>query len=215
MDLSEIWPPYQLVITAGDLELKIIRDEDLPEFVDLVLDGVHEPDFMPFGVEWTDAPADELPGNFVRFQWASRAELTPETFALRFAVRRNGELVGAQDIRTKNFMITRSCGTGSWLGRRFHRQQIGTRMRRAACAFAFDELGATEMTSGAFVDNAPSLGVSRNVGYQPNGIERVARRGVPTDHQMLRLTPETFRRGDDVITIRGADALRQFLKIAT
>lgn len=213
MNLAEIWPPYQLVITSGDLELSIISDEDVPEFVELVLDGIHDPDFMPFGVEWTDAPREELPANFVRFHWESRAAVTPEDWALRFAVRRKGELVGTQDVAAKDFMITRSCSTGSWLARRFHRQHIGTRMRRGVCAFAFDELGAKRMTSGAFADNAPSLGVSRNVGYRPNGMESVARRGVAADHQSLLLTPDTFVRGNDPITIRGADAVRRFLKI--
>lgn len=212
MELAEIWPPYQLVITAGDLELKIITDDDAPEFVDLVLDGVHDPDFMPFGVPWTKAPRDELPAGFVRHQWGIRSRTTDANWVLPFAVRRNGELVGTQDVKGAQFMITRSCSTGSWLARRFHRQRIGTRMRQAVCAFAFDELGATEMTSGAFADNAPSLGVSRNVGYQPNGLQRVVRNGVAADHQLLRLTPETFNRGDP-ITVRGAEAVRQFLKI--
>ncbi|MBO0813266.1 MAG: GNAT family N-acetyltransferase [Microlunatus sp.] len=213
MDIAEIWPPYRLRITAGDLELAIISDDDVPEFVDLVLDGVHDPEFMPFGVQWTDAPREELPANFVRFHWAVRAALTPDDWTLPFAVRRNGELVGTQDLKGKQFMITRSCSTGSWLGRRFHGRHIGTRMRQAVCAFAFDELGATEMTTGAFADNAPSLGVSRNVGYQPNGRERVVRRGVAADHRSLRLTPETFNRGDDQLCVTGAEVVPQFLGI--
>jgi RimJ/RimL family protein N-acetyltransferase len=213
MDLADIWPLYRLVITAGDLQLTIISDDDLPEFVELVLEGVHDPDFMPFGVEWTDAPRDELAANFLRFHWSARAAITPQDWALRFAVRRKGELVGTQDVSGKNFMITRTCSTGSWLGRRFHRQHIGTGMRRAVCAFAFDELGATRMTSGAFADNAPSLGVSRRLGYRPNGIDIVPRRGQPAVHQSLVLTPDTFVRGDDPVTVRGAEAVRSFLGI--
>jgi len=212
MHLAEIWPPYQLVITAGDLELKIISDADAPEFAELVLTGVHDPDFMPFGVPWTIAPPDELPANFVRFLWARRSQTSSDEWTLPFAVRRNGELVGTQDIKGKQFMITRTASTGSWLGRRFHGQRIGTRMRQAVCAFAFDELGATEMTSGAFSDNAPSLGVSRNVGYRPNGLQRTVRNGVSTAHQLLQLTPETFNRGEP-LAVRGAEAVRQFLKI--
>ncbi|QGN33100.1 GNAT family N-acetyltransferase [Microlunatus sp. Gsoil 973] len=213
MDLAAIWPPYGLVITAGDLRLSIITDDDAPEFVDLVLDGVHDPDFMPFGVEWTDAPRDDLPANFVRFHWATRAAMTPKDWTLRFAVRRDGELVGTQDVGGKDFMIARTCSTGSWLGRRFHHQHIGTRMRQAVCAFAFDELGATRMTSGAFADNAPSLGVSRRLGYRTNGVDVVVRRGVPTEHRSLLLTADAFVRGADPITVRGAEAVRRFLEI--
>lgn len=212
MNLDEIWPPYQLVITAGDLELKIISDDDAPEFVDLVLDGVHDPDYMPFGFPWTEAPRNELPAGFVRHQWEVRSRTSADQWVLPFAVRRNGELVGTQDVKGSRIVITRSCSTGSWLARRFHGQRIGTRMRQAVCAFAFDELGAIEMTSGAFVDNAPSLGVSRNVGYQPNGIQRTVRKDVLAHEQLLRLTPETFNRGDPV-TVRGAEAVRRFLEI--
>ncbi|QDP97247.1 GNAT family N-acetyltransferase [Microlunatus elymi] len=212
MDMSEIWPPYQLVITAGDLELKIIRDDDLPEFVDLVLDGVHDPDFMPFSAPWTDAPAAELPANFARFHWSVRSGFSREHFALDFAVRRNGELVGSQGFSTHDYAITRTGETGSWLARRFHGQGIGTRMRQAVCAFVFEELGAVQVTSGAFDDNPASLGVSRKVGYRPNGIKRMARRGEAAINQQLLLKPEDFNRGEP-IAVTGADALRRFLQL--
>ena len=213
MKLTEIWPPYALEIIAGDLELTIIRDDDLSEFVDLVIDGVHDPDFMPFGFPWTDADPAELPANFARFQWSVRSRFTPEDFSLDFAVRRRGELVGTQALHLKDFAITRTGTTGSWLARRFHRQGIGTAMRQTICAFAFDELGATEITSGAFVDNAPSLGVSRKVGYTDNGINRQVRRGELAEHQNLRLTPDALRRGAP-LTVHGADQLRSFLRLA-
>ena len=213
-DLTDIWPPYRLRITTGDLELKTIRDDDLPEFVELVRDGVHDRDFMPFSVPWTDADPAELPANYARFQWSVRSEFTPERFSLEFAVRRNGELVGSQGFSTHDFAITRTGVTGSWLGRRFHGQGIGTRMRQAVCAFAFDELGAAEISSGAYVDNPSSLGVSRKVGYRPNGTNRQVRRGVLAEHQLLLLRPEHFNRGEPIV-VEGADALRRFLQLDT
>ncbi|HEY9290461.1 MAG TPA: GNAT family protein [Microlunatus sp.] len=214
MDLTEIWPPYQLRITAGDLELKIIRDDDLPEFVELVRDGVHAPDFMPFSTPWTDADPDELPANFARFHWSVRSQFTPEHFSLDFAVRRGGELVGTQSISTHDFAITRTGETGSWLAQRFHGQGIGTRMRQAICAFCFDELGAREITSGAFTDNPSSLAVSRKVGYRANGTNPMVRRGVAAEHQRLLLRPEDFNRGEP-IAVEGAAALRRFLQLDT
>lgn len=211
MELNAIWPPYQVRITAGDLDLTIIRDEDLAGLVELVLDGVHDPARMPFSVPWTDADPTQLPADFLRYHWTSRAALTPERFSLDFAVRRAGELVGTQAFHAEDFAVTRTGETGSWLARRFHGQGIGTRMRRAVCAFAFDELGAVEITSGAFLDNPASLAVSRKVGYRPNGTRRVARRGEPADNQRLLLTAEHFVRGDDELTVTGATELRRFL----
>ncbi|WP_460810559.1 GNAT family N-acetyltransferase [Microlunatus endophyticus] len=112
---------------------------------------------------------------------------------------------------TNDFAITRTGETGSWLAKRFHGQGIGTRMRRAMCAFVFDELDATEITSGAFLDNQASLAVSRKVGYRPNGTEHLVRRGDLAGLQRLVLTPGDFIRGDEMITVTGAESLRVFL----
>ncbi|MBO0813265.1 MAG: GNAT family N-acetyltransferase [Microlunatus sp.] len=213
MRLEDIWPPYQVAITAGELSLRVVRDDDLPELVDLVLSGIHDPELMPFYFPWTDVDPAELPADFVRHQWRVRGELSPAAFSLEFAVRRNGELVGIQGLSTRNFTITRTGETGSWLARRFHGQGIGTRMRRAVCAFLFDELGATEITSGAFTDNPASMTVSRKVGYRTNGTERLQRRGGIGIVQRLVLTPEDFDRGDDPIVITGAEPLRTFLQL--
>lgn len=211
MHLEEIWPPYAVTISTGDLSMRVVRDDDLPELVDLTLSGIHDPDRMPFYFPWTDADPAELPANFVRHHWRVRSELSVAKLSLEFAVRRNGELVGIQGFSCRDFPITRTGETGSWLARRFHGQGIGTRMRRAVCAFMFDELGATEITSGAFTDNPASMAVSRKVGYRPNGTERVARRGRPAIVERLVLAPEEFVRGKDPIVITGGDELRTFL----
>jgi RimJ/RimL family protein N-acetyltransferase len=86
-------------------------------------------------------------------------------------------------------------------------------MRRAVCAFAFEELGAVEITSGAFLDNPSSLGVSRKVGYRPNGLKRMARRGVAAMNQKLLLEPEDFVRGHDPMEFSGGEALRRFVGV--
>ncbi|WP_091528941.1 GNAT family N-acetyltransferase [Microlunatus soli] len=212
MDLNEVWPPYLLRISSGDLELRLIRDDDLPALVELALGGIHDPDLMPFAFPWTDVPPAELPANFARHHWSVRAVFGPERFSLDFAVRVGGELVGTQGLTTHDFAVTRTGETGSWLARRHHGRGIGTRMRQAICAFAFDELGATEITSGAFVDNPASLGVSRKVGYRPNGIDRKVRRGALAEHQNLVLRPEDLVRGAPVEVV-GAAELRRFLKL--
>lgn len=214
MKLEEIWPPYGVTITAGDLSLRVVRDDDQPELVDLALSGIHDRQLMPFYVPWTDVDPAQLPADFVRHHWRTRSELSPDRFNLEFAVRCNDELVGVQGFSTRNFAIARTGETGSWLARRFHGQGIGTRMRRAICAFAFDELGAAEITSGAFVDNPASLAVSRKLGYRSNGTERMARRGELATLQRLVLAPADFNRGHDPIVITGAAQLRTFLGLS-
>lgn len=207
MDIEEIWPPYGVTITTGDLELTIARESDAGELVDLVLDGVHDPELMPFLTPWTDAPRAEIPGNYLQYLARIVAAFSPTSFSLPFVVRRGGAALGIQGLEANsNFQLTRTIETGSWLARRFHGQGIGTRMRQAACAFAFDVLGATEVTSGAFVDNGPSQAVSRKVGYRPNGVRRLERRGRLAQEQLLVLSEPDLVRGDP-ITVTGAEPL--------
>ena len=173
---QELWPPYALRLAEGDLELTVLTDDDIPGLVELALEGLHDPEEMPFYEPWTQAPPEVLPANMVRHYSMLRSNLTPSHLALPFAVRVRRELVGVQSLDSDDFAVTQSAETGSWLGRRYQGRGIGTRMRRVVCAFAFDGLSAVEVTSSAFLDNPASLAVSRKVGYRPNGVVRLRRR---------------------------------------
>jgi RimJ/RimL family protein N-acetyltransferase len=66
-------------------------------------------------------------------------------------------------------------------------------MRRAVLALAFDHLGARAAITSAWHDNHASLGVSRSLGYQPNG-ESLLARGDGVDTLVhLRMTVEDWR----------------------
>jgi RimJ/RimL family protein N-acetyltransferase len=209
--LADHWPPYRLRLRAGDLELAVITDDDVPGLVDLALGGIHAPDVMPFSTPWTLAGPEQLPVEMIRYFSSVRAAFGAEAFDLLFAVRVDGELVGTQGLHGRDFAVTRTVETGSWLGLAHQGRGIGTRMRQAVCAYAFDELGAEEVTSGAFLDNPASLAVSRKVGYRPNGIVRLKRRdGEMALNQKLVLTPPDLRRGEPLEVV-GAEDLRSFL----
>ena len=85
--------------------------------------------------------------------------------------------IGIQELRATGFATLRTVETGSWLGRAFQGKGIGTEMRAAVLALAFDGLGAEVATSGAIDGNAASRRVSEKLGYEPNGESRVAPRG--------------------------------------
>jgi RimJ/RimL family protein N-acetyltransferase len=61
-------------------------------------------------------------------------------------------------------------------------------MRAAVLHLAFACLGAEEATSGAEEGNGASLGVSRKLGYRPDGRMRLEVGGVLRVHRRLRLT---------------------------
>jgi RimJ/RimL family protein N-acetyltransferase len=120
-----------------------------------------------------------------------------------------GAVAGVQSFATRDFLITRSGETGSWLGRRFQGRGIGTTMRQVVCAFAFDHLGAEEVVSGAFTDNPASWGVSRKVGYVPTGTRRMERLGECATVQDFSLTPEALVRYEHPLTVAGLPELRR------
>jgi RimJ/RimL family protein N-acetyltransferase len=82
-------------------------------------------------------------------------------------------------------------------------------MRQVMCAFLFDHLDFTEITSGAFSDNPASLTVSAKVGYVANGTVRLERRGERADLTQLLLTPQAFRRGPHPLQVEGVPAFRE------
>ncbi len=211
-DLEEIWPVFGLRIVAGPLELRAIRDDDIPALVDLAEQGIHDPAGMPFLFPWSTAPVDELGRNMATFYWTSRTQVSPARWSLELVARWHGVIVGSQGITTENYLVTRTGETGSWLGREHQGHGIGTVMRQTICAFVLDHLDAEEVTSAAFVDNPASLAVSRKVGYVTDGRQRVKRRDSELAiSQRLVLRPEDLVRNPYDLEVTGVGPLRAFL----
>lgn len=221
--LEEIFPPFALRITCGPVELRLLRDDDLPELVDLVRGGIHAPDQpMPFLTNWHEAPfapgdPDGFPATSLPWWWTQRAKFAPDAWALEFVVRRDGVLVGMQDMLANDFAQTRHVATGSWLGLPHHGKGTGTLMRQMVVGFAFDELGALECSSGYMLSNHASAAVSRKIGYVAGGRRRIvqvtAEGKVGSVEQSVLVTPETYIRPTEKVSVQGADVLRRFLKI--
>lgn len=200
------WPFRDLVLRTPRLELRPDDDEGLAELADLVLKGVHRPDWTPFGVPWTDAPREQQPLNTLQYLWSRRAALSPASWSLNFLVRVDGRVVGVQEVKAEDFAVLREVDTGSWLGLAHQGRGYGTEMRAAVLAFAFDHLGAVSARSSAFDDNLPSLAVSRKLGYRPDGTFVQVRRGERAVQTRLVVTPGTFRRPDWELEVSGVTA---------
>lgn len=57
LTLEEIFPPFALRIVSGPVVLSVLRDDDLPELVELVRGGIQDPDLpMPFLRDWHEEP---------------------------------------------------------------------------------------------------------------------------------------------------------------
>jgi RimJ/RimL family protein N-acetyltransferase len=149
---------------------------------------------MPFGVAWTD---DSDRAGFVdegiEHHEARLREWQPDDWTLNLIAFHRGRPVGVQSVRGERFAERRIVDTGSWLGREFQGQGLGTEMRAAALYLAFGGLGAKRATSGFIAGNPQSQAVSRKLGYEIVGSHVVSPRGEPLEHTDLELRSEHFR----------------------
>ncbi len=223
LTLEDIFPPFGLLIASGHVELRVLRDDDLPELVDLVRGGIQAPDQpMPFLQDWHHQPfapgsPDGFPTTSLAWWWTQRAQFAADDWRLALTVRRDGELVGVQDLHARDFAQTQHVATGSWLGLAHQGQGTGTLMRQLVVGFAFDELGALECSSGYIVGNHASAAVSRKTGYVEDGCRRIVQHTttgkVGVDEQRVLVTPSTYVQPDGEVAVSGADALRRFFAI--
>lgn len=210
---TNIWPLFGLRVTTPRLELRYVDDDLGAQLADLAAQGIHDPAFMPFSIEWTDAPAEQLRPNTMQHYWRCRAELSPTDWDLSFAVVVGGEVVGATGLAAGHFPTLRTFETGSWLGRAHHGRGLGRELREATLHLGFAGFVAACATTTAFDDNAASLGVTRSLGYQPNGEQPKMRRGTAATLLRFKLSRDDWHarlRRDD-ITIDGLDACLPFL----
>ena len=158
-------------------------------------------------------PADELGPNMARWYWRCRGNMSPQEWTLLLGIWHDGEFIGCQDVGAKDFAILKTVSTGSWLRRSAQGHGFGKEMRAAVALYAFDWLGADAAESEAAAWNQQSLGVSRSLGYELNGVTRAAWGGKAVDVQKVRLTPATFKRPDWQLKVEGHEATAKYLGI--
>lgn len=213
--LTDVWPLFGLVLRTPRLELRVPSLEQLAALAELADEGIHDPAVMPFMTPWTDQPPGERGRSVLQWQWKQWAGWTPAKWSLGLVVLAGGEVVGTQEVGGTDFAVTREVETGSWLGRRHQGRGIGTEMRAAVLALAFEGLGAETATSAAFADNAASLGVSRRLGYVPDGLGRFAVRDRLRVDRRLRLDRDRWEAHRTVpVRIEGLDPCRELLGLS-
>jgi RimJ/RimL family protein N-acetyltransferase len=200
-ELAGYWPLAALRLrlpvtapdgTTGNLELRLPDAGDLAALAALAEAGVHDPAVQPFAMPWTDVGPTERARSVLQFHWRCLGNWTADNWTLNLVVVRDGVVVGTQGMTGRDFAVVREVGTGSWLGRQHQGQGIGTAMRTAVLALAFDRLGAEYALSGAFTHNLASLGVSRKLGYADDGMERHAIRGRAAEERRFRIERATW-----------------------
>lgn len=180
------WPQRALSLRTPRLELRPDDDAGVLELVTLAHTGIHPAERMPFRFAWTDADPRYLGRGMLQHFWSSRAAVSPESWSLHLLVRVDGRVAGVQSLTAERFGVLREVDTGSYLGRHYQGRGLGTEMRAAVLAFAFDVLGAATARSAFVGDDGASARISRRLGYRDDGTARIAPRGEPvTEHRML------------------------------
>lgn len=164
------WPFFDLEVRTPRLTLRYADDSLLSE-----LASFRRRDVARAGYEWVDgessfymeAPKAEWAA--LTGEWRARSRTSPEWWHLSFAVIVDGVVVGQQNITADSFKVVRTVSSFSVLLLEYHGKGLGKEMRSAVLHLAFDGLGALRAESETFADNDESNGVSRSLGYQPNG----------------------------------------------
>ena len=209
------WPLFDLEVRTPLITLRYIDDELGVRLCDLMQQGIHDPDLIPFAHPWSTVPSPQREHDAFRHWWGERIKVTPDSWSLQFAVLRDREVIGAGGLGGKDFAVVRSLQTGSWLGLAYQGKGLGKEFRAALLHLAFAGFGAEEATTSAWSENAKSLGVTRHWGYEPNGSRRGKqgdRLGEQLHFRMSREHWETIRR--DGIEIVNLDACLDFLGLA-
>ena len=213
--LTDAWPLFGLRLRTEHLVLRMPTDDDVVELLEVAKAGIHPPDEMPFGMAWTSVEGAAFDRSFLQHYWRARAAFSPEAWFLNFMVELDGRPVGAQSIDAEGFPILRTVHTGSWLGREHQGRGLGKEMRAAVLGFAFDGLDALVAETSAFLDNGPSNGVSRALGYEENGFGSLAPQGIPRVTQQFRMTAEVWHsRPRPPLAIDGLDGIRDMFGAA-
>jgi RimJ/RimL family protein N-acetyltransferase len=206
--LIDHWPLRRLRLTTDRLVLRQPDEEELAALADVAANGVHKPGERPFLTPWTEVPPAERARNVMQGYWSTLAEWTPQDWVLGLGVFRDTTPIGMVTLRAQDFAVLREVKTTSWLGLPHHRQGFGTEARQALLHLAFEGLDAVAALTEVFQDNAGSQGVSRKLGYRPDGISRDVLHGQPVVSDRLRLTRDDWSR--TAVAVEGLDGCRDW-----
>jgi RimJ/RimL family protein N-acetyltransferase len=207
---SRYWPLVDLRLRTGDLELRPMTDADLASVADAVPDDLELDPSLPRFTVGDDHVRRGIAAH--QFHWRSLGGWRPEAWRLNFVVHSGGELLGAQELEGNDFPTLRTVDTSSWLVQSARGRGVGKRMRLAVLGLAFGPLSARAAITSAWHDNAASLGVSRSLGYQPNGVALEARDDGADEMVHLRLTRADWeaRGGGADVEIGGFEPCRPY-----
>jgi RimJ/RimL family protein N-acetyltransferase len=198
------WPFFDLRVSCGEVRLRGVTDADLdPLLAVLPGDLEHDPRSETFAELDHGANRRRL---FTANLWKHRGTWSPGSWCLELAVEVDGAVVGVQALEGDDFALLRTVDSYSWLTPGVRGRGLAIAMRTGVLALAFDHLGAVAAISSATMDNAPSLAVSRRLGYADNGVSVIRTASGAEQLQHLRLTRDRWLADRHAVSVTGFDA---------
>ena len=195
------WPFFDLRISCGEVLLRGVTDDDLDPLLAVLPDDLEQdPRHRAFL-----QPAADRRRVLTAEIWQHRGSWSPSTWILDLAVEVDGRVVGVQALEGEDYPLLRTVDSYSWLATHVRGRGLATLMRTGVLALAFGHLGAVAAVSSAEVGNAPSLAVSRRLGYVDNGLSRTQSPHGVIDLQHVRLLAETWRAAGHEVEIDGVE----------
>ncbi len=186
------WPLHDLRLTVEDLTLRPPTEADLDEVCAVRPDDFESDPTLPRHPHADADPAAVRAFATRQAYWRMMGNWHPDDWRLPLVALRSGAVVGYQDVGAARFGRLGTVSSSSWVARPLRGQGVGKAMRRAMLALAFDGLGARYAVTSAWHDNAASLGVSRSLGYLPNGAQRHPRGDGDGEMLYLRMSREVW-----------------------
>jgi len=216
--LAEVWPPAGITIETPDLSMRPMSEPDAAWLALAVPADVEQDPRLP-RYPGVSEPVARMTTSLQAY-WRNRGAWTPDDWCLTFgAWLRSGQpgspaarLIGTQTVEGADFARLRVVDSASLLLPEHRGKGLGKQMRRGVLTLAFGHLGAATAVSGAWHDNPASLGVSRSLGYEDNGVDMHARGESADVMQRVRLTRETWERSglDTGIEVSGVEPALPF-----
>jgi RimJ/RimL family protein N-acetyltransferase len=196
------WPFVDLRITCGEVVLRGVSDADLDPLLAVLPDDLEQDPRHQAFLE----PAADRRRVLVAEIWQHRGSWSPSSWCLDLAVEVDGRVVGVQALEGEEYPLLRTVDSYSWLATEVRGRGLATAMRAGVLALAFGHLGAVAAISSAEVQNAPSLAVSRRLGYVDNGLSRTRSPAGVIELQHVRLPADAWRAADHPADIVGIEA---------
>lgn len=191
--LANLWPLFGLTVQTSRLKLRLPYEQEITELASIAGRGVHHPGERPFLTPWTAGDPQDRVRFVLQEHWSQLGAWSASAWGLGLGVFLGEQPLGIVTLRARDFLVVREVATSSWLGLPHHGKGYGTEARAGLLTLAFDHLGADAARTEVFQDNHSSQGVSRKLGYEPDGITRDARGNEVVVSDRLRLTRQKWR----------------------